>query len=180
MSRHGDAEHVLWPDPDQGPWLVSARFQTIDGRMECIDIQLRAYRPTEMSLPLPEHGLATAFIDAKLWRSVPVASITHAMKDRSRIRLAHLLEQQSEDPTVSAEAVALGREILDALEGHTEVARVYLAATGAPTRAVASHFSITQSAAANRVLRARKAGAIPPTTKGRNGGRPRPTKEPTP
>jgi hypothetical protein len=48
------------------------------------------------------------------------------------------------------------------------VAQTYRAdVTGAPTRAVAEAFGVPHSTAARWVLRARKAGQLPPTTKGR-------------
>jgi hypothetical protein len=53
-----------------------------------------------------------------------------------------------------------------------EVAAVYRQAWKRgrpPTEAVADHFTISQSAAAKRVSRARQAGYLPPTTRGRSG-----------
>jgi len=56
-----------------------------------------------------------------------------------------------------------------------EIARAYRAAWqsgAAPTVAVAERFSLSRSAAAKRVARARSAGLLPPTTRGRaRGGR---------
>ena len=54
----------------------------------------------------------------------------------------------------------------------SEVAAVYRLAWEdgrPPTEAVADHFQITHSAAAKRVSRARQAGFLPPTTRGRPG-----------
>ncbi|CAN5388826.1 hypothetical protein BH10ACT8_BH10ACT8_11320 [soil metagenome] len=56
--------------------------------------------------------------------------------------------------------------------GHQAVAEVYVAAWTAgdsPTRAVAEHFTISHSAAAKRVSRAREAGFLPQTKQGRAG-----------
>jgi hypothetical protein len=55
---------------------------------------------------------------------------------------------------------------------YAEVAEVYQRAWQEgrpPTQAVAEHFTISQSAAAKRVSRARQAGYLPLTTRGRPG-----------
>lgn len=55
---------------------------------------------------------------------------------------------------------------------YEEVTRVYREAWRAednPTQAVAAHFTLTASAAAKRVMRARQAGLPPATRKGKGG-----------
>jgi hypothetical protein len=59
-------------------------------------------------------------------------------------------------------------------EALAEVAAIYMAAwraRGNPTKAVAESLSLSRSAAAKRVARARQAGLLPATTKGRPAGR---------
>ena len=54
--------------------------------------------------------------------------------------------------------------------GHyRDVARVYLSADTAPSRAVATHFNITRTAAKKQVARCRTLGLLRPTTPGKAG-----------
>jgi hypothetical protein len=119
----------------------------------------------------------------KVWRALPIMEMVrdirrHLMEvdvDATEAVVSALLSEGQDE-----RALALQQELLNmrqdlgganALPGsvYAEVADVYRQAWRdgrPPTKAVAKHFQISDSAAAKRVMRARQGGLLPPTEKG--------------
>jgi hypothetical protein len=176
----GDWTALLWPDAQQGPWLVRLMWAPVRGRIECIGLEVRGYRETTEEWPpeLPLWSGDPPILMTSVLRELPLHSIVtdvrQEMAENSEEFGSWLAEQpgfSAEDQTALRQAWTQPRDSLDVL---AEVARVYdeAWASGArPTKAVAEHFTISHSAAAKRVSRARTAGLLPKTTRGKPGGR---------
>jgi hypothetical protein len=189
---------VLWPDPSEGPWLVTVDWRIQFGVPTPVGLSIRSYtsgKPSEAGLPLPGPLDPIAFdrLEGRTLKALPFASIVRDTMDAAKSRAAreitrldrareassaagdHLAagairyKRGSADQVIKAELTPHGRDLGDA--HYAEVARIYrlAAGTGAPTRAVAEHFTIDKSTAAKQVARARARGFLPPTTRGRVG-----------
>lgn len=189
-SKDPDASHisVLWPNSDTGPWWLVLRWAVVAGRPECVGVDLRSCREPGETWPeaLPLWSDQPPPLTQKIWRGMPIMEMIRDVRQ-------HLIQVEADflqgivdrtDPDVTherrlamlGELVALQQELAggNALPGNVyeQVARVYRQAWmdgRRPTRAVAEHFTISDSAAAKRVMRARKAGLLPPTDKGVGG-----------
>jgi len=157
----------------------------VGDRNECVGLEIRSYREREgdRAWPpeLPTWDQGPAVLTTTTLRGLPFASIVAELRREMLTQdadfydwLAHQPEYQSEADQAKLRRLrsrGSGRQSAAAL---TEVAQVYRHAweTGQPpTRAVAEHFTISQSAAAKRVSRARQAGYLPLTTRGKPGAR---------
>ncbi len=167
---------LLWPDPERGPWLVRATFGKVGEATEVVGLSVRSlgapdleerFRhapPLEEGLPLP--------LTTEVWRALPVGRLMAQMKAGTKKALheAGLLEGR---PGSAARWTAPRRR--DGVD-LARVAEVYLEAQRAgchPTEAVRTELGpMSKSAAAQRVSRARQAGLLGPTTRGRSSGAP--------
>lgn len=188
--RAGERFSLLWPDPDLGPWWVALNFAIVAGRPDCVGVELRSCREPGEAWPemLPMWNQEPPTVTQKVWRGVPVLEMIRDVRRQLTEVDAGLLQSLVHSPDLQGDEEArlqLRRELAvlrqhlagpNALPGsvYEEVARVYRQAWSegrAPTRAVAEHFTISESAAAKRVMRARRAGFLPPTEKGVPGVR---------
>lgn len=177
---------LLWPHPGTGPWLLRLEWVTVRQRPECIGVEIRSFRKSNEEWPpeLPTWNEACPALTSDVWRALPIATIVRdlrlEMASASVATLGRLIssgEWSGEDERDlrrlrTAAAVPLAANSALPASLHEEVAHVYEAAWKAgdfPTQTVAEHFQISHSAAAKRVHRARAAGALPATTKGRPG-----------
>ena len=181
------SEHtaLLWPDERHGPWLIRVMWAPVEGRPECVGIEMRSYRETGEEWPpeLPHWSEHPQVLTTTALRELPFATIIGELRREmaegdiefygwlaSLPEYRSLADQESLRRLRSAAARPRG-----AAEGrYAEVAEVYEKAWEdgqPPTRAVAAHFTISQSAAAKRVSRARQAGYLPLTTRGKPGAR---------
>jgi hypothetical protein len=181
---------MLWPDPRKGPWLLTVTWGSVNGRVEVVGLEMRSAkrsgRPGEED-PLEQRlgewlpptsrfddnptGREPVPVSAEAWRSVPVGRIVdelraHAVRDREDL-----------EPFYGAEALRAWRRPRSRTAATLEdVAAIYRQAWQAgdrkPTTAVAERLKIAHSTAAKRVQRAREAGLLPATTKGRAVGSP--------
>lgn len=168
---------VMWPDRSRGPWLIDLRFAVVDERVECVGIELRSYRhDDEAWLALPRAGEGNEPVRVAMLREIPLGSLIATEKLRAahtlRSHLRHLRRDDLAAETAAWEKGAArtrgGRPPEDlSLEQVAQVYREAAVATNAPTRAVAEAFQLSRSAAAKRVARARAAGLLPPTERGR-------------
>jgi hypothetical protein len=194
------SEALDWRDPEGREWLVRVHLASIDGRAECVGLELRSFRQDDVGIErfshdqLPEKAEATGVVTASLLRALPVGGLIAAAKRAARF----FAEQNAEPQPVSEEIRELerlawvggalerllaakaerAREVLPALRGGrppihnpAEIAEVYLHGGATPTRAVAEHFHLSRSAAAKQVARAREAGFLDKTTQGKTSGR---------
>ncbi len=170
---------VLWPDPHQGPWLVTAVFGQVDQRPEVVGLSLQSLGTPELlarfgdSHPAVEHALPRA-LTAEVWRSLPVGRLTAQARAswKGALQESGLLSQSPAAAELWKSRRRLGGVDLEL------VADVYLQALQAgrsPTKAVQEAFGpMSKSAAAQRVSRAREAGFLAPTARGRSSGQPPP------
>jgi hypothetical protein len=170
-------EALLWPDDRRGPWLIVVTWAGIEGRLEPVGLEIRGYREDGEDWPpmLPARDQGPPILTTTTVRELPFATIVADLR-REQARghrdfidfLAGQPEYQSEADQASLRRLrSAGTRRAAAL---AEVARVYRQAWQdgqPPTRAVAGHFTISQSAAAKRVTRARQAGYLPLTTRGK-------------
>lgn len=161
----------LWPDAARGPWAVVTHWTAIDGRAECVGIEVRSFRHDgETDNPwrqLPLQYETTGTVTTSLVRGIPIAQVI------SDTRRAEAAGFQFDVPEQRDEAWAAERRVWQGLSRYEEAARIYSEAYKAgrsPTRAVARYFQISYAAAAKLVVRARQHGLLPPTTPGRASG----------
>lgn len=141
-----------WPDPDGGPWRVELQWGEVDGRPECVGVQLAQVVLTESE----SEARCVRALTAAILRRIPVAD--WIADDRA---------------TIAPPVEATGGMRKSAADRLRAAAEVYQAATRAgrkPTRAVAEHFGISSGGASNLVARARAAGLLPPTSRGKAAG----------
>jgi hypothetical protein len=167
---------LLWPDDRRGPWLIVVTWAGIRGRLEPVGLEIRGYREGDWPSVLPTRDQGPAILTTTTVRELPFATIVAELRRQRAAQHADFIDFLAAQPENQAEA---DQEWLRRLKSAgtrrhaevAEVAEVYRQAwevTGLPpTRAVATHFGISQSAAAKRVSRARQAGYLPLTTRGK-------------
>jgi len=185
---------VLWPDPLKGPWHIGASFAKVDGRLECVGLDVRSFRARPvvkdgeavMEYRPPLGGGQPVPVTANLFRSLPVAFLART----ARRGLGDLAMSEATQPgrtaderrtlrKVAGQLAESPRRILD--DAHfARVAEVYQQAWNsgdhAPTKAVADQMKApSRSAAAKWVARARAMGLLGETQQGKPGA-PRPPK----
>jgi hypothetical protein len=170
---------TLWPDERTGPWLIVVTWAAVEGRLEPVGLELRGYREKEgeraWPAVLPTWDQGPAVLATTTLREIPFATLVADLRRERAAQHADFIDHLAAQPEYQSEAdQASLRRLRSAgtrrYAALAEVAEVYRHAweTGrAPTRAVAEHFTISQSAAAKRVSRAREAGYLPLTTQGK-------------
>ncbi len=173
----------MWPDV-HSPWRVRIRWEELDGRMEAVGFCIEA---VEGDVPLTTSVL----------RSVPFGRIVQETHRRRLETVRIEAELPSHDvhgrsfgdlpararkalPKYQRSAAPRGRPPTYGSEHLPTVARLYTEAWLAglhPTKAVAEEFSVSRSAAAKWVARARAAGLIGPTRPRVAGASPASAKE---
>ena len=143
---HANVPAVTLPTGSSGMRHIETKWEIVNGRQVCVEVTL--HEPFGVTAT----GLRQAITIANIEAQRPVLSE------------ATISEAEHRRTTIAA-ARNQGLRIAD-------VADIYAKAWTAgakPTRAVAQALSISQSAAAKRVARARAAGLIPPTMRGKGG-----------
>jgi hypothetical protein len=184
---------VRWPDPKAGPWSISFTWAEIDGRYECVAVEIRGgHEPwrqrvngqlVETIRPIP--GAALGGVTTELFRSIPIASLIgdarRDLLDMARQAADRIDELGKHEIAARLRAygrkfgvssAARGRPRLYDADHYAEVARVYMAAYRSgehPRQAVAEQFGTSPSNAAKWVAKARKDGLLEPTKPGRAG-----------
>lgn len=176
---------LAWPSDPAGPWRLSITWALVAGRVAPVGLSLR---PIDDASPQP---LSAADLRSLRWAEV-VAECLRARADELNALIEHVMEARQLGEEWAFEAASMERsakaEIAQTKGGPLrdkggrpsltdaelrEVARIYTLAAGisnAPTGAVAEHFKLSKSAAANRVSKCRKRGLLPPTTAGKPRG----------
>jgi hypothetical protein len=175
VRNHQDA--LLWPDARSGPWLIVVTWAGIEGRLEPVGLEIRGYREDGQAWPavLPARDQSPAILATTIVREIPFATIVAELRRERAVQHVGFIDFLARQPENQSEAdqASLRRMRAAGTRRHAqvaEVAEVYRQAWQdgrPPTRAVAEHFVITQSAAAKRVARARQAGYLPLTTRGK-------------
>jgi len=178
----GPEPALLWPDEHTGPWLIQVMWAPVNGRREPVGLEIRSCRGRDDPWPpeLPACDQSPPVLTTTVLRKLPFATIVADLRRENAegdIGFYDSLEGQPGfdratlqrlKAAAAAEMAAPRRETGQL----SEVAAVYRQAWEdgrSPTQAVADHFSISQSAAAKRVSRARQVGYLPLTTRGRPG-----------
>jgi len=162
----------LWPDPKNGPWMIVLTWAPMDGRMECVGVEIRSYVEDGMDMDLEGAQLRGAEVtpmSAETWRQVPIASVIAA----DRTRTVEWLESTKAGGGPGFEVKDWAGTGRKPRHSASRVAEIYTEAWQRgehPTKAVAEALGISSSAAAKQVSRARALGALPPTMKGRAKG----------
>lgn len=160
---------MLWPDRDEGPWLIDFEFQPIAGRAECVGIQVTSARPLDAQPwqaggKLPEVGIP---LTTSVLRGIRLSELVTEIRE-TNAELAAMLDEQEEARAFAAPPgmrPATARRLQRAAEAYQEAWR----RGQPPTQAVAQRLNVSTAAAASLVARARSAGLLPPTTPGKAG-----------
>lgn len=194
MPHPPRAIDLMWPDPELGPWRVHVWWRVQQGVPTPVGLEIRGWITEDEykssgphnRLPLPSEDAVFPRIDGQLMRSFQMGAL---LDESRRLMVQHLQADRDETgwpegwKTSYADWRASVAEERTALEGtrrgrdlgpdhYREVADVYAAAVQdgcPPTAAVADHFTVSKSAAAKKVARARQRGFLPATSKGRIG-----------
>jgi hypothetical protein len=177
-SVRSDQSELLWPHPRIGPWLITMTWTGIEGREEPVGLVIRSYRESGQEWPrvLPTLDQAPAVLTTTTLRELPFATIVADLRRERRGAHVGLVDHLAAQPEYQSEADQASLRRLRSAGMRrpaaqlAEVARVYSQAWHDglhPTQAVADYFTITPSAAAKRVSRARQAGYLPTTTRGK-------------
>ena len=178
----------LWPDPIDGPFYLSLDLYLIDGRAEIVGLRLQGYDPSKTEIPeIVIHGwgdnedpfpIRTTDIRNLKLHELLRAKIPEQVEgwdrmiENARSDIERQVLEAGRSEWAESKPRRGGRPALTN-EDHTETARIYkksLVAGVDPTMAVASQLTLSHSGAAKRVTKARKAGFLKPTMKGKAGG----------
>lgn len=166
--NHLPSSERLWPDFEQGPWLLHFDWCAIEGRAECVGFAITSvvpegHRPGEL---VPPAG-SVRRLSAQQIRDVPLG----ALVEEERPEWAAGWRALGQDDIAGAFAAPRGRrhphDSPDRLRQAAEVYRQAFAAGQPPTKAVEEALVISRSGAGKLVARARAAGLLPPTSQGR-------------
>lgn len=174
---------IRWPDPAEGPWGIRANWVTLNGRPECVGLQIWCGADQGCSSPLgysPIPDVPLKSVTATGIAALPIATIIDKLRVVAREhwqanakQAKVLLEGKLGDSNYEVFSAAL--QPFKAFEepkagrvgaprrygrGHfVEVAWIYLKAWQAgrvnPTQAVSDHFGVSRTAAGKWVARAR-------------------------
>ncbi|MET0417290.1 MAG: hypothetical protein ABW022_14860 [Actinoplanes sp.] len=139
-----------WPDPDEGPWLLTLRWARRNGRPV----------PVGMSLePATSEAAESVVLMTSTLRDLRIAEVV--IEDREQLKYI-----PASKPEPELQIAGMRQSTVRRLK---RTAEIYMAAWSAgepPTQTVAQRMNITHPAAANLVRRAREAGLLPPTSAG--------------
>lgn len=158
-----------WNDPKWGRWLIDTKWAEVDGRMECVGVEIRSYGEH----PFGEH-MEPRPVSVSMLRAMPLGRLIEA---RRQWMAAWARGMANDGGGISGEqwwndtaARWQAPKPRKGEEHHAYVAAVYLAAQKRgepPTKAVAETFGYSRSAAGKWVARSRQRGYLPPTSQGR-------------
>lgn len=147
------------------PYDLEARVQLHAGRYVVDDLKMYPRVEYRSLLHIDPTG-APAFSHDEDYAEALKGVITTT--GLTKIRLGKIiLEGMRREVTVRRRGAS--GDVVTGVGREEEMARIYCLARAVgenPTKAVAEHYAITSAAAAQRVMRARKAGILPATTKG--------------
>lgn len=145
-----------WPDRKRGPWQLNLTFELVDGRFSLVGLEIKpAGKPTRLN--------------SGVLRSISLGRLFDADKG-----LAELLPpSRVREALVQGTSPSPGRPLQYGHDHLVRVASIYReawTAGGHPTKTVAQRLHMSRSAAAKWVAKARDAGLLAPTERGRAGG----------
>lgn len=195
MASEPISVFVLWPDPDRGPWHVRVWWRPQHGAAVPVGIEITSWvDPHEdrefrealgRVLPQADDDVEFPAIGSQFMKSLPVGQL-FALTREALLEVIGLdappdgwdghdfdtnqaILREEYEPAFR-NGPRSGRDL--GADHYRAVAQVYSDAARAgrpPTKAVAERFTLSTSAAAKQVARARARGLLPPTTRGRVG-----------
>lgn len=162
----------LWPDPETGPWLVQLRWGAINGRAECVGIDITSARPEDVFedrwSALTERMPETATpLTTSVLRNLRIGELIAEEREQMATTMGELVGPDDESLNVFG---ASGRTMRDSTRKRLQrVADTYRKAWHQgkpPVQTVAKRFGVSEAAASKLVFRARSAGMLPPTSSG--------------
>lgn len=149
---------LTWKDSESRGWNVTLEWATVNG----------APQPTGISIALAR-GEGT--LNSSVLRELPIGALARydLQHGAARVSSSRPNPQPAPKDRGPQRGQSLDPKILD------QVARLYQQAvtTGVPPAMLIAHqFAISQSAAAKRIMAARKAGFLGPASPGKKGERP--------
>lgn len=164
----------LWPDENDGPWLINFRFQLIAGRAECVGVGITSARPPDTSSweqggKLPEVGIP---LSASLLRDLRIASLITEVRE-TNAELQEMLGAREEAAAFRAPPPNMRPATVKRLQRVADAYQVAWRRGQPPTKAVAERLKVTLPAATSLVARARAAGLLPATSAGVAAGEPK-------
>lgn len=185
MGSRPVATHTSWTAANGDVWNFTIWWRLQHGKAVPVGLEMRTWA-TESELraydfakqdgpPAEDADVAFPVLDSKLLKTLPIGQI----QTQARETLLTMVDVGFIDP----EGIEPLRSVVDRLRSpergrglgddhYQAVAEVYRLAVAEgvpPTKAVAEHFTVSKSAAAKKVSRARERGLLPPTTRGRVG-----------
>ena len=175
---------VLWPDSISGPYKAAIRMDEVRGRWEIVELAVGSISGKRVitgevlrQLRLAELGSVVAARWAELmatqrgghWAVEPlnIADMDDEFRRKRAAFIAPMVEEAERQYDLIEKAAAPARYP----DGHlNRVADIYKTAHAQhlpPTKAVSAELGISISAAGKQVSRARAAGLLPATTRGR-------------
>lgn len=197
MASMPTAISMLWPDEAKGPWVVKIWWRVQHRTATPVGLELTSWQHDDWdpeikaafrALPEPDAEEEFVPIGSQLIKTLPVGQLLNLGRrvlldmldsdelpagwsedDREYFDAEHAEFRDEFGPALAGGARS-ARDLGDA--HYAEVASVYAAAVREgrpPTAAVAAHFTLSKSAAAKQVARARERDFLPKTTRGRVG-----------
>lgn len=171
VVAHAQADGGTHLEVSPKVWMLrsfGATFHDPDGRIQVdMHVQVEDGEPVVRQLTVSTAPDRNVSVDRDVLRRVPVSELLRqacaaaSYVDDGRSRSVTLRGGEAEQ-----DAVRRRREL--SYEHLQRVADIYLAHEGdSPTQAVAITLHLARSTAAKHVMRARQAGLLPPTVKGR-------------
>lgn len=179
---------ILWPDERTGPWGIRGNWVMLNGRPECVGLQIWRGAAQGIQEPFsyrPIPGVGLERITASAVAALPIGTIIARLRANARrhedayneaVKGLDAPELLTNFFTEEREG-RVGAPRRYRLDHFIEVAEVYLAAWQSgdkPTQAVADHFGVTRTAAAKWVARCRDVQLLSSAEHGRGGADPGP------
>ena len=181
--------YALWPDEDYGPFRLGLHWAVIEGRQEAVGIELSSVRDEKNGWKNPpDWEPEPTRLTADVLRSLTDGrekSFTAIVEDTKRALVPYVqfwtLREPERAKELDEKVKALeagqrkkrGRPPKYGPDHYARVALIYETAYMNlldPTRAVAKHWVVSPSTAANWVAKARKLEFLGETTRGKPGG----------
>lgn len=161
--------HSLRYPSKRGAWKVVFHIASVDGRKECVGIDVRSFdSDEEVEDPRPLLETRVENVSGPVLRRIPVADLLDQVREDLRSSLKSAGIEPDEIRILPSEEAGgrVGRPRTYSVKHYEAVAHVYLVSWKAgfpPTKAIQQHFDVSFSKAARWVREARKLGLIGPS-----------------
>lgn len=170
MAKFLGSHSSRWPDTLRGPWQLTFHWAEVDGRPECVGLDIRSFRmKDDKARPV---GPNMSPVTATVLRRLNVGSlIEEARRDAEDIRRywatakgvprrAKRLAAEQARAFDESDGRRMGRPPLYGPDHYERVAEVYMAGGRQPRQAVARQFGISPSQASKWIKKAEDMGFL--------------------